>query len=476
MPYIIKSDREENFMNKYFKILLSALCIAAIALTTAGCGKVEYTDSVITSEIIVPGEDDGDSASSGSGSTATDSKSDGNGNASSGTSSGAKTNKNLKGTTVKLLLWYKIPEREQSVLDAFTKKTGIKVKVTSVAEKNYMTTLSSRVASGASPDLVCILGNNYPTPIVRGLMQELDSKYFDINNKIYDKELMDAYKWGGKYYGVAVKGSMFGDMYCVFYNKTMFEERGQQTPYEIWKKNPNAWTWTKFYEVAKNMTYSTSAGQIYGFSIAYPQATMLSANTDFIKLSNGALKNNMSDAALKTAWKWTNTLKTDGCMMPGNAYYTDLTQGKVAMHIGGQWFMQKGNSFDTGMKDKWGVAPFPKQDNGDYYVPFRAALWGVPKNASNVAGAAACINYWLDPANEEKEVYASKECREVHNWLWSQKKGLLISQGIADFQKSGQFTEICNKLMTGANAVDTWLSSYAPAIDSCIAYASDALN
>lgn len=140
MPYIIKSDREENFMNKYFKILLSALCIAAIALTTAGCGKVEYTDSVITSEIIVPGEDDGDSASSGSGSTATDSKSDGKGNASSGTSSGAKTNKNLNGTTVKLLLWYKIPEREQSVLDAFTKKTGIKVKVTSVAEKNYMTT------------------------------------------------------------------------------------------------------------------------------------------------------------------------------------------------------------------------------------------------------------------------------------------------------------------------------------------------
>lgn len=470
------------------KALLSVLCVAAVVLTGAGCNKVKYNESEITSEIFVPGED-GESGSGSSGeTTGGESTASGGKNNASGTSSGkggktasggkntTVTDKDLKGSTVKILVWYDVPKSEQSVIDAFTKKTGIKVKFTKVAQKNYMTTLASRVGSGASPDLACIIGDTFPTPIVRGLMQELDSKYFDVNSSIYAKDVMDAYKWNGKYYAVAVKGSMMGDMYCVYYNKSMFDEMGVETPYEIWKKSPNSWTWSKFLEISEKMTRKTAAGQIYGVSIAYPQAVMLSAGTDLIKLSDKGFTNNMSDQKVKTAWKWINKLKASGAMMTANAYLTDLTQGKVAMHVNGQWLMQKGSAYATGMKDSWGVAPFPKQDNGEYYVPFRGTMWGVPKNASNVAGAAACVNYWLDPANSVSEVYANKECEEVHNWLWKQKKSILMSEGVINFKTAGLSTKIYSELMAGENAVDTTLASYTATVNGCIEYAMDSRN
>lgn len=487
---------------KTVKVLLSVLCICTMVMTVVGCGGTKYIESEITSEIDIPDANSTDGGSGESGES-TDGKSStpgktnkgdgaGKGNTSTGGNKGTAGNENnsgnsgtnadtigktLKGSTVNILVWYDVPKAEQSVIDAFTKKTGIKVKFVKVAQKNYLTTLASRVGSGASPDLACIIGDTYPTPIVRGLFSELDTKYFNLNNSAYAKDVMDAYKWQGKYYTVAYKGSMMGDMYCVYFNKDMFEEKGVETPYEIWKRNPNEWTWKKFAELAKEMTYKTSDNQqIFGVSIAYPQAVMLSYGTDLIKMTDNGLVNNTKDTKLKEAWKAINELKTSQSMMRDNAHQNDLINKKVAMHVNGQWLMQKASAYSTGMKEAWGVAPFPKQDGGEYYVPFRGTMWGVPKNAKNVEGAAACLDYWLNPVNAESEVYASKECKEVHEWLWNQKKMPLMSEGILNFKKAGTSATIYGELMTGANAVDTTLDKYSGDIDQSISYAMDSKN
>lgn len=480
---------------KRMRAVLCVLCVGIIAATGAGCGGTKYVDSEITSEIYVP--DGSDTAESSDDKTVSESETDntgndgtgsaGNGNSAgnaggSGSGSNSGTNaetigKSLKGTTVNILVWYDVPKAEQSVIDAFSQKTGIKVKFIKIARKNYLTTLASRVGSGASPELACIMGDTFPTPIVRGLISELDTKYFNLNNSAYAKDVMDAYKWQGKYYTVAYKGSMMGDMYCVYFNEDMFNERGVETPYEIWKRNPDEWTWSKFQELADKMTYKTSDNQqIFGVSIAYPQAVMLSAGTDLIKLTDTGLANNMTDTKLKDAWKWINGLKTSQILMRDNAHQNDLINKKVAMHVNGQWLMQKASAYSTGMKEAWGVAPFPKQDNGEYYAPFRGTMWGVPKNAKNVEGAAACLDYWLNPQNAESEVYASKECQEVHKWIWNQKKMPLMSEGIVNFKKSDNSATIYGELMTGANAVDTTLAKYSSTIDSCISYALDSKN
>ena len=441
LPLIKLKFKEEFTMQKTKSILKALICgftAAVMAVTAAGCA-----------------------GSSDNGSEKTE----------------LKVDSGLRGTKVKVLTWYEVDERESSVSDAFSEKTGIDVKYIVSSTSNYQTKLASLVASGASPDLACILSTSYPSMLIRGLMSELDEQYFDLSDSVYDIDLMNKYKWNDKYYGVAVKGSMMGNMYCVYYNKTMFDERGQQTPYEIWKNNPDDWTWDKLAELAKNMTYTNSAGTVYGLSISYPYAFMLSSGEDFVKIEGSSITNNMSSNTIKNAWKFENRIKeTDKSLMPGNAHYVDLIQGKTAMHINGQWFMQKGNSYDKEMTDEWGVAPFPKQNDGEYYVPFAGNMWGTPKNAENVAGAAAFIRYWLDPANEEAAVYASDECREVHEWLWKQQKSILFSEGIINFKSSGVFNQLCGSLMSGSNGVDTVLASQSPTIDSNIKLVLDEMN
>ena len=103
-------------------------------------------------------------------------------------------------------------------------------------------------------------------------------------------------------------------------------------------------------------------------------------------------------------------------------------------------------------------------------------MWGTPKNAKNVAGAAEFIRYWLNPANAESAVYANNECEEVHNWLWEQPKSILFSQGIINFKSSGVFDQLCGSLMSGANGVDTVLASQSPTIDSNIKFVLDEMN
>lgn len=460
---------------KTAKLLRSVICLLlvfAMAFLATGCkgsgddsSDYTYSEYWIEEEIEVGEEGNGDTNTTTSGgNTATTSSGGKNTTTASTPEKGS-----LKGKTIKMLLWYEMPERESSVVDAFTKKTGCKVQVIKTSTSNYQTKLASLVSSGSAPDAASIFAQNYPTMVIRNLFEPLKDSEIDFNYKLWDKELMDLYKWNNNYYGVIAKGSMYGDMWCVYYNKTMFEERGQKTPYEIWKANPNDWTWDRLRQVAKDMTYGTGSSKTYGLSCMYSQAFMLSTGKDFVKISGSNITNTAKDNDVKTAWKYINDiLDVDKSMDRANSAVTDLVNRKAAMLVEGQYQMQSENTLATQMKDDWGVVPFPKANTADkYYVPARPPLWGIGKGAKNSAAAAEFLKYYLDVANEETKIYANEECREVHAWMWEQSKGINFSSGVLNF--GGNTTNLVSHIMGGSENVDSIIDANMQSINADIA-------
>ena len=252
-------------------------------------------------------------------------------------------------------------------------------------------------------------------------------------------------------------------------DKDLFEERGQKTPYEIWKANPNDWTWTKLREVAKSMTYGTGTSKTYGLSVMNSKPFMLSTGKDFVNIAGNNITNTSKDGDVKKAWKFINDmLDVDKSIDRANSAITDLINRKAAMLVEGQHQMQSENTLNSQMKDAWGVAPFPKADGASkYYTPVRACLWGIGKGAKNSAAAAEFLKYWLDIANEETKVYANEECREVHAWMWEQAKGVDFSSGVLNF--GGNTTDLTANLMGGSENVDSVIDANFDAINADIA-------
>ena len=132
---------------KTTKLLRSVICLLlvfAMAFLATGCkdsgdDSSDYTYSEYWIEEEIAEEDDGatdtDTTSSSGGSTTTSSG--------GGTTTSTPEKNSLKGKTIKMLLRYEMPERESSVVDAFTKKTGAKVQLIKTSMSNYQTKLAS---------------------------------------------------------------------------------------------------------------------------------------------------------------------------------------------------------------------------------------------------------------------------------------------------------------------------------------------
>ena len=59
----------------------------------------------------------------------------------------------LRGTSIRYPFWQTPDETEQAVINSFEKKYGIKVKVETVPQDQYITNISGKIASGSAHDV-----------------------------------------------------------------------------------------------------------------------------------------------------------------------------------------------------------------------------------------------------------------------------------------------------------------------------------
>ena len=134
----------------------------------------------------------------------------------------------LKGTKIKMLIWWTEAGDDQYKAKDFKEKTGIEVTYVSKTMDNYQTYLSSSVMSGQPPAIAAIVNEWYPQPITRGLMQPISNvegwNFKDTN--LYATCLMDQFGYKGEHYGIALKGGTNCTFHVMFYNKKILARCG----------------------------------------------------------------------------------------------------------------------------------------------------------------------------------------------------------------------------------------------------------
>lgn len=271
-----------------------------------------------------------------------------------GCSSNSSSNKSSEKegkTTLTLSTWSN--EREAKEVDALLEKLNKSQNEYELKQQvipsDYYTKIQTQIAGKQAPDLMWLAQEYVPVYAKNNAIIELDDMLKNQDKIKMDDFLpgpLDAAKYGGKTYGLP----WIGQPYVVYYNKTMFKEKGIDLP-------TMDWTWDKFYESAKKLT----SEEKYGF------ATTGNPPLDVFQWGYGGdtidkdgkvvIANKESVEGLKFA----STMLNDKTAVMPNVEAQSLgveqgfIKGSIAMMVGGaaddieRKVKESGNEFEVGM-------------------------------------------------------------------------------------------------------------------------------
>jgi len=410
-------------MSRVFRVLCLVL-VAVMVLTLVGCGGNENPESSTPGDVSTNG-----------------------GNSAGGESLKAVPS-DLKGTKIKMLIWWTEAGDDKAKAAKMKAESGIEVTYDSQSMDKYQTYLSAKVMSQDPPAIAAIVNEWYPQPITRNLMQPISNVegWNFKDSSIYATSLMDQFGYKGEHYGIALKGGTNCTFHVMFFNKKILAKCGvKQDPYKLWKAGN--WNWDTFLEIAQKCTKPNDG--LSGVTNVGQYAWMLSAGQDFVKSTKAGLKNNIKSPEVLNAWNWNwdliNTHKVVDTSFTGQ---TPFFQGKAAMLGAGSYMMQaeasRTNYVPQQMKDDWSVVPFPSP-RGMSIAACDGTVWGFPRGVTGkkLQSAAWFLRYYLDDSNNPDmldDFYPSDkpECWEVMNWMWDQTILSYNSVGILSY--GGEYT------------------------------------
>lgn len=451
--------------------------VFAIVLATAGCGDdpedfstyevVEGYDEDDSGEI-VKSDDDGDVSSN-------DQLKQSTSNNGSKFDPYSNIASKKDGNTVTVMLWWKPTSTEKKVMSDFKSKYNIGFKVITTTHELYQTRLTAMVASGKDvPDICAMDHESFPIPIIKNQVQPITNEIFDLqNDDAYDIAQMDLFKWNGKYYGIQLKDNMTYQRGCVYFNETLFKERGVKTPYELWKSGK--WNWDTFADCAKKMTFSNAGKITYGVTSDNTWITylMASTKTDFVKNNGTTLVNNLSDPNVLKTLSFVSDLKSGGYWNPQEAGTKALRNRETAMLLEGSWVMEANSasgSLDP-INGKWSVVPIPSPAGQASVQAITPTVWCIVSGAKSPKSASYFIRYWLDANNfNMKKQIPNDTAREVFNEMNknSQRYGV-ISHGIATYVEANNFWQLLGMSNLPKNDIPVSIQENTPMLNGILA-------
>jgi len=251
--------------------------------------------------------------------------------------------------------------------------------------------LAAMLAAGNPPDVYAPI-DGFPQYAMNEYAQPIDN-LINLKDPIWKdvKDAYDATEWIGKHNFVVINK---GASDVLWYNKTLFENNGLETPYDLYK-NGN-WNWDTFRDSAIKLTQDSDGDKVidqWGFSSG-PEAFIATTGNDLVKINgkSGTIENNLKNTDVVRALTFFQEAgpgKFNIIQPDLNAYMNDFQKGKLAMVMGATW----GDTVwwkDLMAKGQCSFVPAPKDPNSkDYYVGGSAELWMIPKGAANPEGAAA---------------------------------------------------------------------------------------
>lgn len=371
----------------------------------------------------------------------------------------------LKGSTVKMVVWYEMPEEEKAVLDAFTAKTGIKVEVTETAGTTaYTEKIVSLMSSNMAPDIIAFNSDTNFPGWTSSVLQPLDKNIFRLDDKIWDKSVMDALKVGDNYYGVNIAGSFTNDsMYVLYYNDTLLKNYGITTPRSYYEQGN--WNWDTLNEVLAKIKSGINGVVPISFFKTFP--VMWSAGTDFVSYDGNKMSSNLTDTKIVDAYSMMSDWLHKGYYIDNGYAANELSNGKSAMLCGITYGMKSNNGWwseNKGLQTgKLDAVPFPSPKGSETTVPTDCKLWGTAKGSANPEGAAYCLRYFLDPANYDMDsLFLNANLKKTFEDIQKMPKQINYSQGVISYVDAQSYNVLNFQLITAdSSQVNVALDSYS---------------
>lgn len=286
--------------------------------------------------------------------------------------------------------WYK------AMNDAFTAETGIRVdvQVTPGTNDEQVSKVNLDLLAGSRIDVIPTLGpRDLNTRLEAGFLAPLKdlalSSGTDVKS-IWGKYIV--YDEKGEFYSIPTKQ----EIYCLYYNKTMFDKAGVAYPQA-------PWTWDDFEKTAKMLT-NAQQDQYGALMRLETPHIIIKALQEQVPLYKADGTSNFDDPAFAESLKWFKELGS------AKKYQLDVKQllaekaswnywatvDNMAMFIQGNWFTRLLNSPADYPRDwNYGVAAIPttgKKGSANNFVSMAYA--SINKNAAHPEDALTYI-LWL---------------------------------------------------------------------------------
>lgn len=278
---------------------------------------------------------------------------------------GSKTNTGSSSGNVTLT--YSIWDKNQqpgmeAIAKAFHEKNpNITVNVEVTPWDQYWTKLDAGASGGSLPDIFWMHPNSYLKFADSGMLMDLTDKIKDSKDMSMDnfpKDIVNLYTDNGKNFAIPKDYDTIG----LWYNKTLFDEKGIPYPDETWD-------WNKLLEVSQKLT-DPSKG-VYGF-IAPKDGqqgyyNFIPQNGGYV-LSPDKKKSGFDSPEAKAAIQWDVDLSLKYKVSPTQQQFADTSfgqyfeSGKAAMGLFGSWMVSEFKANDYVAKNcNVAVIPHGKQ-------------------------------------------------------------------------------------------------------------------
>lgn len=420
-------------MKKNVSKIIALMLISVFVFCISGC-----TDSNSSSEYIIVSEIVVDNSNTDNSSSQVVSSS----NSQSSTSSGENnvSSSELKGSTVTFATFEDITSSSSKgkIISDFQKKYGIKVKIQKLDQDNYISKLSGYKAAGKAPDIII---DNQQFPRSLSLLQPLSNVGIDANNSKFSPMVTKYGTVGGKQY--LVGSASDGNYFLCFYNKNIFKQVGVPTPDEL--IDANNWNLDTFNKIAikiheYNSEWTGAALSPSGFQTTY--------GVGYIQydVNSSTFKNTIDSTEFSEIWRFITTgIKAEYFYPRFNV--DGIIKGTTGMTCVDSFGLMSDGYFAQMKSSEIGIAYMPKKNKSDSEYPVGALIfgYGVADGASNPKGAAAFLNYYLDPVNNKNSnKFVNEQAENIFNELLKKNidvKNILSAKGPAAIT---------------VGAVDTW--------------------
>ncbi|WP_407270172.1 ABC transporter substrate-binding protein [Radiobacillus sp. PE A8.2] len=258
---------------------------------------------------------------------------------------------------------------EDVLAQFYEENPGIKVNIQSIPFADYQQKLSVFAAGNELPDIGWVSEQMVPQFKENGILEDIsdfgNDEDFDLDDFI--PSTLELWTEGDKLLGLPFSTPPM----IMYFNKTMFEEAGLETPLELAKKGE--WTWEQMEEAAKALSKGEGADRDYGarFFTDWTNFSTLPSHT--ISYGGSMFNDDITD------FTWNSPQGVDTFEMLDRMMFEDKSHvppgenvnfegGKVGMYTG----MYSYISNVRGITDfEWDIAPLPKGPEG------RAPLLGM---------------------------------------------------------------------------------------------------